>query len=117
MALAHVFRQWYANVARIDALDHSTLEHMDFAIRDENMSFGDKNASALDFENLSTLPDGTVYLKELGETVSRDPFFNGLNDAINQAHLFQIVYDSKVTYVDGIPFRDEALARKFFRAD
>ncbi|HPD83782.1 MAG: DUF6782 family putative metallopeptidase [Alphaproteobacteria bacterium] len=117
MAMAHVFRQWYSDNARIDALDHSSLEHMDFAMRDQALKFGDKNVSALDFENLSALPDGTVYLKELGETVSRDPFFSGLNDPINQAHLFQIVYDSKVTYVDGIPFRDAALARKFFKAD
>ena len=117
MALAHVFRQWYADITRIDALDHSTLEHMDFSLRDQMIEFGDKNSLAIDFENLSALPDGSVYLKELGETVSRDPFFCGLNDPINQAHLFQIVYDSKVTYVDGIPFRDAQLARKFFSAD
>ena len=117
MGLAHVFRQWYADVARVDALDHSTLEHMDFALRDQKIKFGDKNASAEHFEILSTLPDNTVYLNELGDTVCRDPFFSGLNDAINQAHLFQIVYDAKVTYVAGIPFRDAALARKFLNAD
>lgn len=120
IALAHVFRQWYVDVSRVDALDHSTLEHMDYTLRGNDMreeKFGNKNAESHDFEILSTLPDGTVYLKELGETVSRDPFFSGLNDAINQAHLFQIVYDSKVTYVSGIPFRDAALARKFLSAD
>lgn len=120
MALAHVFRQWYADMARVDALDHSTLEHMDFALRDSHdktEKFGNKNAESHDFEKLATLPDGTVYLKELGDTVARDPFFCGLNDAVNQAHLFQIVYDSKVTYVAGIPFRDEKLARKFLLAD
>lgn len=117
MAMAHIFRQWYADIARVDALDHSSLEHMDYALRDNAKAFGDKNISAQDLENLSTLPDGRVYLKDLGLTVARDPFFCGLNDAINQAHLFQITYDSKVTYVDGIPFRDAALARKFFKAD
>lgn len=114
MALAHVFRQWYADIARVDALDHSTLEHMDLSLQAAAIKFGDNNAIIDHFEKLSELPDGTIYLKDLGETVSRDPFFNGLQDAINQAHLFQIVYDNKVTYVDGIPFRDEALARKFF---
>ncbi len=121
MALAHIFRQWYADVARVDALDHDTLEHLDFSMRDFDgnnaFDFGDKKIKAIDLENLSTLPDGTVYLKELGETVCRDPFFCGLNDPINQAHLFQIVYDSKVTYVDGIPFRDPSLARKFIKPD
>jgi hypothetical protein len=119
MAMAHVFRQWYADTGRVDALDHSSLEHMDFALRDstnDDDKFGNKNASPMEFEILSTLPDGTVYLSELGDTVSRDPFFSGLHDPINQAHLFQIVYDSKVTYVDGIPFRDEKLARRFFKA-
>lgn len=121
MALAHIFRQWYADLARIDALDHDTLEHLDFSAQDFDgksaFSFGDKKITAVDLENLSTLPDGNIYLKELGKTVCRDPFFCGLNDPINQAHLFQIVYDSKVTYVAGIPFRDVKLARKFLAAD
>lgn len=117
MALAHVFRQWYADISRVDALDHTTLEQVDFNLRDASIALGDKDIVAKNFETLSTLPDGTVYLKELGSTVARDPFFCGLNDPINQAHLFQIVYDSKVTYVDGIPFRDDKLARKFFSAD
>lgn len=117
MALAHIFRQWYADAARIDALDHTTLEQMDFNLRDKSLVAGDATATPSDFEKLSILPDGVSYLKELGETVSRDPFFAGLNDPINQAHLFQIIYDNKVTYVDGIPFRDPKLARKFFAAD
>lgn len=117
MALAHIFRQWYADVARVDALDHDTLEYMDFALRDELVEFGDTPVSALIIESLSELPDGTFYLKELGETVLRDPYFCGLNDPINQAHLFQIIYDSKVTYVSGIPFRDPSLARKFLKTE
>lgn len=121
MALAHIFRQWYADVARVDALDHDTLEHLDCSMNDFDgnnaFDFGDKKIKAIDIENLSALPDGSVYLKELGDTVSRDPFFCGLNDPINQAHLFQIVYDSKVTYVEGIPFRDSSLAQKFLKAD
>lgn len=114
MAMAHIFRQWYADIARVDALDHASLEHMDYALCDDPKAFGDKTVSALDLETLSTLPDGRIYLDDLGATVARDPFFCAINDPINQAHLFQITYDSKVTYVDGIPFRDKELARKFF---
>lgn len=117
MALAHIFRQWYADVARVDALDHDTLEYMDFSLRDEPAQFGETPMGAKTIENLSELPDGTFYLKELGETVLRDPYFCGLNDPINQAHLFQIIYDSKVTYANGIPFRDPSLARKFLKTD
>lgn len=120
MALAHVFRQWYADTSRVDALDHSTLEYMDNYLNGKiegHQKFGNRAVAAADFEMLSTLPDGTIYLKELGDTVARDPFFNGLDDPINQAHLFQITYDAKVTYVAGIPFRDAKLARKFLLAD
>ena len=117
MALAHIFRQWYADIARVDALDHDTLEQIDFSLQDQMIEFGSAPVACKNIESLSTLPDGTIYLKELGETVSRDPYFCGLNDPINQAHLFQIVYDSKVTYVDGIPFRDPSLARKFLNSD
>lgn len=118
MALAHLFRQWYADEARVDALDHDTLERMDMALTyNKDTKFGEKSAQAEDFEALAALPDGTYYLKELGETVLRDPFFAGLHDPINQAHLFQIIYDNKVTFVQGIPFRDAQLARKFLNAD
>ncbi len=117
VALAHVFRQWYAGTERVDAMDHATLEQMDINARDGMAGIGDKSASAEDFENLAILPDGSTYLDDLGLTVARDPFFCALNDPVNQAHLFQIIYDSKVTYVDGIPFRDPKLARKFFAAD
>jgi hypothetical protein len=113
MALAHVFRQWYADIARVDALDHISLQEMDGILEENNIRFGENQALAEEFEALSLLPDGVCYLKELGDTVAKDPFFNGLNDSVNQSHLFQIVYDSKVTYANGIPFRDAKLARKF----
>lgn len=114
MALAHVFRQWYADTGRIDGCDHTTLEDIDFMMNEMADAVGDHQATAPVFEDIAQLPDGSFYLNELGETVARDPFFCGINDPINQAHLFQIVYDSKVTFVQGIPFRDRKLARKFF---
>ena len=117
MALAHVFRQWYADSARVDALDHVSLQQMDYILEENDINFGDKAALSKEYELISLLPDGVTYLKELGDTVSKDPFFNGLDDPVNQSHLFQIVYDTKVTYVQGIPFRDAKLARKFLRAD
>lgn len=114
MALAHVFRQWYTDTDRIDGCDHMTLEDIDIMMNETDGVIGDHQATAAIFENIAQLPDGSFYLDKLGETVARDPFFCGINDPINQAHLFQIVYDSKVTFVQGIPFRDRKLARKFF---
>ena len=114
MAHAHVFRQWYASESRIDSLDHIMLEELDYLLFEKAYEFGSKTASPLDFETLSTLPDKTMYLNGLGSTVARDPFFSGLDSAINQAHLFQIIYDSKVIEVKGVPFRDNKLAQKIF---
>jgi hypothetical protein len=50
----------------------------------------------------------------MGETIRRDPFFAGLNDPINQTHLFHLIYDTEVTMVNNVPFRDARLARKIF---
>lgn len=113
IALAHVFRQWYVDTARVDALDHITLQQMDEIIQEDSLSFGKKTISSKDFEKLSLLPGGVSYLEELGATVAKEPFFNGLTDPVNQSHLFQIIYDSKVIYANGIPFRDENLAKRF----
>lgn len=113
MAMAHLFRQWYADNMRVQAVDHDTLEEMDQAIS-ENIVLGTKMPLPEVVEDMTTLPDGTCYLKGVSETVMRDPFFCSLEDPINAAHLFQIVYDNKVTLVEGVPFRDDKLARMIF---
>jgi hypothetical protein len=43
-----------------------------------------------------------------------DPYFLCVHDTINESHLFQVIYDSNVTMVEGVPFRDSSLARKIF---
>ncbi len=113
LVLAHLFRQWYSDTDRLDAQDHNTLQHMDDVLEENDIRFGGKKLNAQEFEFLSMLPDGNAYLETLGQTVATDPFFNGLSDPVNQSHLFQIIYDNKVTYVQDIPFRDAKLARKF----
>ena len=113
MALAHVFRQWYADENRINAQDHMTLEYFDMMMARGDTIFGDRIVTADIFEKLTYLSDGTSYLNQLGDTVLKDPFFADLDDPVNQAHLSQIIYDHKITMVKGIPFRDAALARRF----
>lgn len=113
MAHAHVFRQWYADENRIDAQDHASLEYFDKMLDVDDEFFGERRVKADSFEQITLLPDGSSYLTELGDIVSSDPFFAGLNDPVNQAHLFQIIYDNNVTMVKDIPFRDASLARRF----
>lgn len=115
-ALAYAFRQWYADSSRVDGCDHETLESLDGILSgtDSRNPFGRAMPAGTDVESLSVLPDGICYLAGLGETVLRDPFFAGMNDPVNQTHLFHLIYDMEVTMVNNVPFRDSALARRIF---
>lgn len=113
MAMAHLFRQWYADPSRVQAVDHGTLEEMDILVENE-IALGSKMPLPEIIKDMAMLPGDIFYLDDVVETVMRDPFFCDLADPINEAHLFQIVYDNKVTFVEGVPFRDEALAKKIF---
>lgn len=115
-AMAHTFRQWYAEDDRIDGVDHGTLEHMDDLLSEsgEDKPFGTLALQGEAIEALSVLPDGIKYLSGMGEGILKEPSFVGLNDPLNQAHLFHIVYDMETITVNGVPFRDAKLARKLF---
>ncbi len=115
-AAAYAFRQWYADMARVDAIDHDTLETMD-CVLEESETHNPFGAFRLDpamIEEMSRLPDGTCYLAGLGQGILRDPYFAGLHDIINQTHLFQMIYDLQVVMVNNVPFRDQKLARMIF---
>ncbi|MCH7910020.1 MAG: hypothetical protein IIB38_10430, partial [Candidatus Hydrogenedentes bacterium] len=116
-ALAHTFRQWYANPDRLDGCDHDMLENMDGMLRErdgEHDPFGRKNLEPSVIEKLSTLPDDVCYLSRYSQAIIEDPFFAGLGDPINQAHFFHLMYDLDVFMVNNVPFRDRKLARKIF---
>ena len=115
-ALAYAFRQWYADTGRVDAIDHDTLEALDDILQyaEQPDPFGQTRLDPQNLEDLSILPDGTCYLSGLGGGIMRDPFFAGLNDEINQTHLFQMMYDMEVVMVNNVPFRDATLARLIF---
>jgi hypothetical protein len=115
-ALAYAFRQWYADRSRVDHSDHAALEILDGILleADGANSFGAREMRADIVESLSRLPDGTCYLAGLGLTIMGDPFFAGMNDPINQTHLFHLMYDMEVTMVNNVPFRDAKLARMIF---
>jgi hypothetical protein len=60
------------------------------------------------------MPDKTAYLRGMGHEILTSPNYAGLHDEINQSHFMQVMYDMKVTYMHGIPFRDKTLAGKIF---
>ncbi|MBU0801039.1 MAG: hypothetical protein KKA05_08535 [Alphaproteobacteria bacterium] len=117
-ALAYAFRQWYADDARVDGCDHQTLEGLDDVLLLDGEGcgnpFGETRLTAAMIEELASLPDGTIYLAGLGATILKDPFYAGLNDPINQTHLFHLMYDLEVTMVNNVPFRDAKLAARIF---
>lgn len=115
-ALAATFKQWYQDETRVNSCDHETLEYMDDVLRDYPIGnpFGSRKPTRIGVEILSCLPDRTAYLRDMGEEILRSPLYSGLNDEINQGHLMQIMHDMKVTYVQGVPFRDTMLAERIF---
>lgn len=115
-ALARTFDQWFEDSLRVDAVDHEALEHLDELLENGDAAsvLGDQAISGAQIETLSTLPDNLRYLTGRGDNIMKDPLYAGLSDAINQAHLFHIVYDTQVVMVGGVPFSDARLARKIF---
>ena len=112
-ALLATFNQWYAVTDRAMICDHETLEYLDAVIQ-SGERFGSKKASALDVEILSCLPDRTAYLQGEGNVILRAPQYAGLHDEVNQSHYVQVMHDLSVVLVQGVPFRDSALASKIF---
>lgn len=115
-ALAAAFTQWFRHEPRVDSADHEALNYIDSVVQsyEEDQSFGMKKLTPVGLEILSCLPDKTAYLRGTGNEILTNPLYSGLNDAINQAHFAQIVYDMNVVRVHSIPFRSEKLANMIF---
>lgn len=114
-ALSEAFTQWFYNEERIRHADHQTLDAMDYAVEEYGQhAFGKKKVKTVNLEVLSCLPDKTAYLQGMGREIMMAPLYSGLNDAINQAHFFQIMHDRDITRVQDVPFRDAELAYKIF---
>lgn len=116
--LTRTFCQWYGEEGRIAATDHATLERMDERLEKAEGAqvFGAAPLRREDIERISELPGARPYLRGMGANICTDPYFSALNDPINETHLFQVVYESRVVMVEGVPFRDRKLASLIFPA-
>ncbi|MGH1378457.1 MAG: DUF6782 family putative metallopeptidase [Alphaproteobacteria bacterium] len=114
--LVSAYKQWFRCSKRIDSCDHDALEYMDDVLSacDIGNPFGSKKPSKMNVEILSCLPDKTAYLQGLGAEILSDPAYISVDNAINQTHLFHIMYDLKAVVVEDVPFRNADLARKIF---
>lgn len=115
-ALKMCFSAWYSHDVRVNKCDHDTLCYMDDMIAEQGLeqAFGGQNASVLDVEMISCLPNKTAYLRGRGDELLSDPYYYGVDDEINQAHFLQIAQDQKVIRVCDVPFRSADLARRIF---
>lgn len=111
--LARAFCQWYADEARIGACDSAALAKLDVWLK-ENKKLGQAALAPGNVESAAALPGGANYLSGMGGTICADPYFLDMHDPINEAHLFQIIHDSKAHIAGGVPFRDSALAARIF---
>ena len=118
--LAEVFCQWFEDDARINAVDHQTLETLDMILqwsqeeRSSNNPFGTKILDGFTIEKFSCLPDRSAYLNLLGDKIAGDPAFCDMYDPVNEAFLLQIMTDMDVKIVENVAFRDRSLAQKIF---
>jgi hypothetical protein len=112
-ALTRTLCQWYGDEVRVAETDAITLEIMDEYLEHDG-KFGRNALNANTVEMISRLPDMRPYLHGMGDNIASDPYFLCVHDTINESHLFQVIYDSNVTMVEGVPFRDSSLARKIF---
>lgn len=112
--LTRTFCQWYNDAGRVTATDHACLERLDHLLREFGKKFGEAGLKANAIEAMSELPGGKAYLAGMGENLCSDPYFTAIDDPINEAHLFQVAYDSRVVLAGGVPFRDSKLARMIF---
>ena len=117
-ALAEAFTQWFRDERRVNAADHETLNYLDSVIQyhedEKALAFGNKKLTPVGIEVLSCLSDKTAYLQHRGQEILSNPLYAGLLDSINQAHFAQIIYDLRVTSVQGVPFRNAVLAEMIF---
>jgi len=118
-ALAVVFDTWFNSERRVAACDHQTLQYMDDVMEDfeGKNPFGRESLSPRDVEILSCMPDKSAYLRGHGAEILRDPYYAGMNDGMNQTHLFHIMRDLRIVYAGNVAFQDESLARKIFPDD
>lgn len=113
-ALGQLFRQWYADPARVDVVDHRTLEALDRKARDADDEAGQACAAPAIIEAMSELPDGTRYLDGMGWAIRNDSAFTNVGNIINRTHLMHLAYDRQVVFINNVPFRDAHLARLIF---
>ncbi len=108
------FKTWYHDHERVTFCDRDTLAYMDDRIIEEGNTFGDQRFNAKFMKHISNLPGFQNYFEGNETDLTRAPEFSLLPDEICQTHLLHIINDLESVEIEGIRFRDKALASKIF---
>ncbi len=119
LAMQEAFKQWYADVQRVDSCDHRTLEELDqMLLEAQEQGRHNKYNVVLKASEICMMTQRGnghgSYLGDLNIRLLRDPAYADIHDSINQAHLMHIMHDLEVTRVANVPFRSAELAKKIF---
>ena len=113
-SMAIMFNDWFALEDKIFQCDHESLNMIDDMIADD-VQFGEKTLQSLTIACLTTTAGDTItYLqKPHVDDIADNPYYTSVQNPINRAHLSQLMNDMQSTLVDGVQFRDGALAARF----
>lgn len=113
-ALSLTFRTWFTDPQRIKEADHDTLNLLDSMLA-ETMAFGHAviQRPTIACLTLRMGGEGTYLDQAVLRDMMINPFYKDVYDPVNRVHLDQIMRDSNVCEVAGIPFRDPQLAQRF----
>jgi len=90
--MRYVFRQWFADIERVNAADHTALEFLDMGIA--HPEFFEMNADTKLVKNdMRKLQKNLPFAKYLDGINVFGKWFDGLKDPFNQAHLHHILQD------------------------
>lgn len=113
--LAQSFLSWMACDHLVAECDNRTLDAMDARLqRSVHDVCGIAMLTGEDLLSLSRLPAGGAYLAPLARTLCYSTEFRHIPDAVNEAHLRQILEECSEIIAPSLVFRDSELERKIF---
>lgn len=117
-SMAIMFNDWFTLDDKVFQCDHDSLNMMDDMVNDD-IEFGSKPLKTITIACLSAQSGTqTSYLqKPYVDDVLNNPYYFDVNNTINRIHLSQLTKDIQSTCVNGIQFRDCALAERFLHID
>ena len=117
-SMAVMFNGWFALEDKVFQCDHDSLNMMDDMVESDTV-FGEKTLESITIACLTTVSgDTTTYLqKPHVDDIVANPYYTDVQSPINRAHIAQLMNDMQSTLVDGVQFRDAALAMRFMDID